>query len=186
MLFHCWRISNCKYTGIFSGSGERRSLPLPDWFATAALSLSWWEYRKLDGRCSGWGMHECRSTSINTVAISSLCSDYTRRIRFRHGKGTTCGASYKWQIPARCSLPLSLSHPTRLTYICTYSVTWICSGFWVGFGFSNVANTHSITERGSERWSWRWTVETKALPCLASCLLPALLPYGCCGTLSAC
>lgn len=58
-LIDCWRISNCKYTSQPGTRGGRDvlCLCLTDLRRQLclSLSLSWWENRKLDGRCSRWG-----------------------------------------------------------------------------------------------------------------------------------
>lgn len=158
--------------------GRGRSLPLPDWFATAALSLALIELmgkskagremlslRRRNGMV--W-MNECLSMNINTVAISSLWLHSSHSFSSR--KRTTCGASYKWQIPTGCSSPAPSPH-NGLTYICIYSVTWNCSGL-VRFRFSNT-HTRSPPQGCDSR------NKSLSFPCLAqpghsSCPLAAV------------
>lgn len=127
------------------GRGETGLVFAVAWLICDGISLSWWENRKLDGRCprlAGAETEWMLRMNINTVAISSLwLHSYSNSWShsFSSRKRTTCGASYKWQIPTRPPPLISLlGWPTY-----AYFGTWICSG-WSVFVFV-MLGTYSIT-----------------------------------------
>lgn len=103
------------------------------WLICDGISLSWWENRKLDvemleadGRTDGMNAEYEHQYSGNLESLTRHSCANSWSHSFSSRKRTTCGASYKWQIPTRALAP-PLDWPTYYAY----SGTWICSGWSV-------------------------------------------------------